>query len=139
MLYNRPYRFLCCVYSNLFSMKFFLLPILFFLALRACGQEASEKNVLFISNSLTYYNGMPDYPKAMLSITNQRIAVEVSAYSGMSLEAHLDDIIGSRTPDNINTRKKRSDEQTETEKTILSKKWDIILHEVTIRVLIPEE
>ena len=98
-----------------------------------------KKDVLFIGNSLTYYNGMPDYLKAMLVLTNQPVTVETSTYPGMTLDAHLDNVIESKTENGITTRKKRNDEQTETEKKIFSKKWDIvILQEATVQVLIPE-
>lgn len=113
--------------------------ILLFWVSNTYGQEMVKKNVLFIGNSLTYYSGMPEYLKAMLRSTNQPIEVDVSAYPGMSLESHLDQIVESRTEDSINTRKKKNGEQTETEKIILSKKWDIvILQEQPVRVLISE-
>lgn len=87
-------------------MKFCWLLFLVFQAVDTYGQKAVKKNVLFIGNSLTYYAGMPDYLKAMLLATNQPIDVVVSAYPGMSLEGHLQDIIESRTQDGINTRPK---------------------------------
>jgi len=75
----------------------------------------------------------------MLLATKQPMDVVVSAYPGMSLEGHLQDIIESRTQDGINTRPKRPGERTLTENLLLSKQWDIIiLQEAPVRILIPE-
>jgi hypothetical protein len=120
-------------------MKFWWMLFLLFQAVGTYGQKAVKKNVLFIGNSLTYYAGMPEYLKAMLEATNQPIDIVVSAYPGMSLESHLQNIIESRTQDGINTRPKRPGEQTPTETLLLSKQWDIIiLQEAPVRILIPE-
>ncbi|MGF7215933.1 hypothetical protein GGR92_002073 [Spirosoma lacussanchae] len=120
-------------------MKFWWMLFLLSQAAGTYGQKAVKKNVLFIGNSLTYYAGMPDYLKAMLVASNQPIDVVVSAYPGMALEDHLRHIIESRTQDGINTRPKRTGEQTLTETLLLSKQWDIvILQEAPVRILIPE-
>lgn len=120
-------------------MRLIGLLILLFWGSATFGQKVARKNVLFIGNSLTYYSDMPGYLRAMLRFTNEPVEVDVSAYPGMSLEDHLDNMITSKTENGINTRSKRSGEQTETEKKILSKKWDVvILQEPPIRVLISE-
>ncbi|MFD2574513.1 DUF4886 domain-containing protein [Spirosoma soli] len=94
---------------------------------------------MFIGNSLTYYNGMPEYLDQMLKATHQRVHIETSTFPGMSLADHLDNVIEAKTENGIRTRKKQPNEQTETEVKILSRKWDVIvLQEGTIRLLIPE-
>ena len=81
---------------------------------------------------------MPEYLSAMLAVSHQNILVETSVFPGMSLSDHLTSVIESRTENGINTRRKWSDEHTETETKILSRQWDIILQEGTIGLLIPE-
>jgi hypothetical protein len=102
-------------------------------------QKFEEVNVLFIGNSLTYYNDMPQTVQAMLNETDPNIKVEQSTFPRMSLSWHLENIIESRTVDNINSRKKFDGEKTETEIKIADKKWDVvILQEGTVNLLIPE-
>lgn len=102
-------------------------------------QKSEEVNVLFIGNSLTYYHDMPQTVQAMLNETDPNIRIEQSTLPGTSLTRHLENIIISRTEDNINTRKKYEGEKTETEVKIAEKKWDIvILQEGTVNLLIPE-
>ncbi|WP_452231322.1 DUF4886 domain-containing protein [Lacinutrix sp. MEBiC02595] len=102
-------------------------------------QSVQQLNVLFIGNSLTYFHEMPQTLQKMLNETHSRIKVEQSTFPGMSLSAHLDNIIESRTENGISTRKKLDGEITETEKKIAEKKWDVvILQEGTVRLLIPE-
>ena len=102
-------------------------------------EKTEEVNVLFIGNSLTYYHEMPQTVQTMLNETDPNIKIEQSTFPGMSLSWHLENIIESRTEDNINTRKKFEGEKTETEIKISEKKWDvIILQEGTVNILIPE-
>lgn len=102
-------------------------------------QSSEELNVLFIGNSLTYFNDMPQTVQKMLNETHPNIKIEQSTFPGMSLSSHLDNIIESRTENGISTRKKVEGEITETEKKISEKKWNVvILQEGTIRLLIPE-
>ncbi|MFK7811710.1 MAG: DUF4886 domain-containing protein [Maribacter sp.] len=109
----------------------------------SCQSQKKEKiedvNVLFIGNSLTYYHDMPKTVQAMLNETDPNIKIEQSTFPGMSLAWHLENIIESRTEDNINTRKKFEGEKTETEIKITEKNWDVvILQEGTVNLLIPE-
>lgn len=102
-------------------------------------QKSEEVNVLFIGNSLTYYHDMPQTVQAMLNETDPNIKIDQSTFPGMSLAWHLENIIESRTEDNISTRKKFEGERTETEIKIAEKTWDIvILQEGTVNLLIPE-
>ena len=109
----------------------------------SCNSFKSEKpkeiNVLFIGNSLTYYNEMPQMLQKMLSETNSNIKIDQITFPGISLSRHLDNIIKESSEDNISTRLKREGEKTETEKKIQEKKWDIIIMQTgTVAVLIPE-
>jgi hypothetical protein len=98
-----------------------------------------EINVLFIGNSLTYFHEMPETVQKMVNETNSNFKIEQSTFPGMSLSAHLDNIIESRTENGISTRKKVDGEKTETEIKLTEKAWDgIILQEGTVGLLIPE-
>lgn len=108
-----------------------------------CAAQAinprNEKHVLLIGNSLTYFHDMPQTLQKMVLETNPEIKIEQSTFAGMSLNAHLSDIITSTTDNEVNTRKKKNDELTETEKKIAQRKWDmIVLQTGTVGVLIPE-
>ena len=123
-------------------MKNILLIILVF-AITCCKSrepQSSEKlNVLFIGNSLTYFCDMPQTLQMMLNETHPNIKIDQSTFPGMSLSAHLDNIIESRTKNGISTRKKEEGELTETEKKIAEKKWNIIiLQGGTVGLLIPK-
>lgn len=123
-------------------MKHILLPLLLFIAVSCKSQETKETekiDVLFIGNSLTYYHDMPETLQRMLNETSSNFNIEHSTFPGMSLDAHLNNIIELRTEDQINTRRKEDGEKTETEVKLSEKDWDvIILQEGTVRLLIPE-
>lgn len=103
------------------------------------NQKSKEVNVLFIGNSLTYYHDMPQTVQEMLNETDPNIQIDQSTFPGMSLSWHLENIIESKSKDNISTRKKFEGEKTETEIKIAEKKWDVvILQEGTVNLLIPE-
>jgi len=105
--------------------------ILLFLILIGCRSKQIENqqktNVLFIGNSLTYYHDMPKTLQAMLNENNSKFNIEQSAFAGMTLNGHLEDIITEAKGDDIYTREKEAGELTETEKKLKSKKWDIII------------
>lgn len=105
--------------------------ILLFLILIGCRSKQIETqqktNVLFIGNSLTYYHDMPKTLQAMLNENNSKFNIEQSAFAGMTLNGHLEDIITETKGDDIYTREKEAGELTETEKKLKSKKWDIII------------
>jgi len=105
--------------------------ILLFLMLIGCKPKQIENqqkiNVLFIGNSLTYYHDMPKTLQVMLDENNSKYNIEQSAFPGMTLKGHLEDIITETKGEDIYTREKESGETTETEKKLKSKKWDIII------------
>lgn len=102
-------------------------------------KKAEEKNVLFIGNSLTYYNDMPQMLQDMMEETNSEYNIEQITYPGMPLEGHLSNIILSGSGDNVSVRPKQPGEITETEKKIREKDWDIIILQTGgVPVLIPE-
>lgn len=122
--------------------KLYLLAILAFLSLATNGQnfeKAGEINVLFIGNSLTYFNNMPQVLQKMITETDPHIKVEQISYPGFSLYAHLEHIIEESSEGNVKTRKKRPGEVTETEKKIQEKNWDIIVMQTGgVNILIPK-
>ncbi|MCE2611713.1 DUF4886 domain-containing protein [Flavobacteriaceae bacterium D16] len=102
-------------------------------------KQEEEINVLFIGNSLTYFHDMPQMVQEMVAVTHPNMVVEQSTFPGMSLSAHLDNIIESRTEHSISTRKKEEGELTDTEMKIAEKKWDVVILQTgTVAVLIPE-
>ena len=104
-----------------------------------CSSSKGSVNVLFIGNSLTSFNGMPDVLKSMLKEAEADIVIEQSVYPGMSLTAHLTDIIVSTSNDNISTRVKSTNEFTNTELIIGKKNWDyVIFQSGSIEFLISE-
>lgn len=118
-----------------------VLLVIFFLVMSGQAQEIQkpELNVLFIGNSLTYYNDMPQVLQEMLQETDPNIHVGQSTIPGMSLNGHLDDIITSTGENSISTRPKIEGEWTDTEKKICEKDWDVIILQTGgVGVLIPE-
>ena len=91
------------------------------------SKNIEKTNVLFIGNSLTYYHDMPKTLQAMLNEKHSNYTIEQSAFPGMTLKGHLQDIITESKGDTINSRSKEPGEVTETEKKIKSNKWDIII------------
>lgn len=123
-------------------MKNVLLIFLVLVSFNCKSQDiksAEKINVLFIGNSLTYYNDMPETLQKMVNETDLNFSIEHSTFPGMPLYGHLNNIIESRTENGINTRQKKEGEKTETEIKLSEKDWDIvILQEGTVRLLIPE-
>ena len=79
----------------------------------------TQKEVLFIGNSLTYYHDMPSMLQEMFNERHIKINVDKTPLPGGSLADHL--------------------ANEETLEKIKSKHWDfLILQEGTVRVLIPE-
>ena len=122
--------------------KLSILIIFAFFSANIGGQEvkkAKEVNVLFIGNSLTYYNDMPQILQDMVNETDPDIKIEQVSYPGFSLYAHLENIIEESSEDNVKTRKKGEGEVTATEKRIQEKNWDIIVMQTGgVNILIPE-
>ncbi|MEO8515240.1 MAG: DUF4886 domain-containing protein [Flavobacterium sp.] len=64
----------------------------------------------------------------MLDETQSNFNIEQSCFPGMTLSDHLNNIIVSKNKDeNIEIRLKEKGEITETEKKLISKKWNIII------------
>lgn len=102
-------------------------------------EKSKEINVLFVGNSLTYYNDMPQKLQDMLDETDSNIKIEQITYPGFSLSRHLDNIIVSSSENGVNTRSKNDGEITETEKKLNEKNWDIVVLQTGgVAVLIPE-
>ncbi len=105
--------------------------ILLFLVLIGCKPKQIENqqkiNVLFIGNSLTYYHDMTKTLQVMLDENNSKYNIEQSAFPGMTLKGHLEDIITETKGEDVYTREKEAGETTETEKKLKSKKWDVII------------
>jgi hypothetical protein len=120
-------------------MKYFLLLAIMLGTISGKSQQKEQINVLFIGNSFTYCHDMPQTVQKMLNEKYSHIKIEQITFPGMSLSGHLTNIITSRTENGIYTRGKEEGEQTETEKKIAEKNWDIVILQTgTIAVLIPE-
>jgi len=102
-----------------------------------CHSQKRTINVLFVGNSLTYYNDMPQLLQEMLNETDPNIKIDQITFPGVSLQSHLDFMVD---PSKENSRfEKQLGDTTSTEKKLLVKPWDVvILQEGTVRVLIPE-
>lgn len=122
--------------------KLFLFIILTFFSIKVSGQnieKSKEINVLFIGNSLTYFNNMPQILQKMVNETDPNINIEQITYPGFSLDAHLENVVEESSEDNVKTRKKLKGELTETQKKIQERNWDIIVMQTGgVNVLIPE-
>lgn len=131
------------VQTIIYTLSFMrnVLMLILCLSLLSCTSQKRSKqlNVLFIGNSLTYYNDMPQMLQKMLQETDSNINIEQITYPGFSLYAHLENIVEESYEDHVNTRKKSELEVTETEKKIQEKDWDIVIMQTGgVTVLIPE-
>ncbi|WP_010232598.1 DUF4886 domain-containing protein [Gillisia marina] len=120
-----------------------ILLLLLALILLSCGfknsNESKEINVLFIGNSLTYYNDMPQKLQEMMNETNPNIKIDQITFPGFSLSAHLENVIVESSDNNTRTTTKAPGELTATEKKLAEKNWDIIILQTGgVAVLIPE-
>ncbi len=102
-----------------------------------CKSQEKVVNVLFVGNSLTYYNGMPQLLQDMLNETDLNIKIDQITFPGVSLESHIDYMTD---PNKENSRyEKNPGDTTITEKKVIQKPWDVIvMQEGTVRLLIPE-
>ena len=99
-------------------MKPLIRAIIMSMTLLSC-QDKRIKNVLFVGNSLTYYNEMPKTLQSIIDDQDVRMNVQQITFPGYFLSQHLKD---SLTISRIN-----------------SQDWDyVVLQEATVRVLIPE-
>tara|TARA_B110000240_G_scaffold194322_1_gene241745 strand:- start:689 stop:1555 length:867 start_codon:yes stop_codon:yes gene_type:complete len=111
---------------------------LLFIIILGC-QSTKEKKLLFIGNSLTYYNDMPKMLTEMFAESKVNIQIMTSTYPGYSLGSHLNTIIMKGDSEMIYTRLKKEGENTATEEILLKNDFDIvILQEQSGLMLIPE-
>lgn len=104
----------------------------FFCLLTTVCIAQKTKKILFIGNSLTFYNDMPQMLQHISDEANAGLLVEQMTFPGVSLARHL-------TTDDTG-HFLRSGEVSPTTKKILSHDWDIVvLQEMPIMLLIPEE
>ena len=116
-----------------------ILTLTFFACNSQDEKNSKQMNVLFIGNSLTYYNDMPGMLQKMMNEKNLDINIEQITYPGFSLYAHLENIVEEGSENQVRTRKKSDQEITETEKKIQEKEWDIIIMQTGgVTILIPE-
>lgn len=115
--------------------KILLIIISFFIW--GCQSQKKVVNVLFVGNSLTYYNNMPQLLQEMLNETDPNIKIDQITFPGASLQSHIDYMVD---PNKENSRyEKKQGDTTSTERKLLLKPWDVvILQEGTVRLLIPE-
>lgn len=85
--------------------KILLLILTIFMV--SCNSKIKEKskevNVLFVGNSLTYYNDMPQKLQGMLDEQNSNIKIDQITYPGFSLSRHLNNMIVSKSENGVNT------------------------------------
>lgn len=100
--------------------------------------QKTEINVLFVGNSLTYYNDMPQILQKILDSQNLNYKVLQSTYPGISLTQHLNKKI-TVTENGTELSPLEKNDTSVTVKLLKSKKWDfIVLQDGTVRLLIPE-
>jgi hypothetical protein len=122
---------------KLFKFSFITLFLLAtFLACKSFDEEKDIK-VLFIGNSLTYYNQMPELLQSMLDETDPNIKTEVITFPGMSLNRHLGSVFNINDEEILD--KYISSLLTPTEQKILESEWDVVVLQTgTVQLLIPE-
>jgi len=120
-----------------------ILLLLLAVILLSCGfnssKDTKEINVLFIGNSLTYYNDMPQKLQEMMNETNPNIKIDQITFPGFSLSNHLENVIVESSENNTKTTTKAPGELTAAEMKLAEKNWDIIILQTGgVSVLIPE-
>jgi hypothetical protein len=122
---------------RLFKFSFItILLLVSFLACK-CVNEDRDIKVLFIGNSLTYYNQMPELLQSMLDETDPNIKIEVIVFPGMSLNRHLGSVFTMNDEEIL--EKNFSSILTPTEQKILESEWDVVILQTgTVQLLIPE-
>ena len=118
-------------------MKITLLIFTLFSQLSVFAKEQfvnDSLKVLFVGNSLTYYNAMPQLLQQMLNEGEEKVKVEQSTFPGMQLRHHLVTLksnypIGMQEdPNNLNLTKEK----------LRNSNWEyVILQEGTVSFLIP--
>ncbi len=108
----------------------------FLLVFSCIALHAQSKKILFVGNSLTYYNQMPQTLQEMFNDTKQAYEVvqETSPGAGLKHHAFYTRAEGS----NMSSQTPRGEDAT-TIKKIRSSNWDyVVLQEGTVKLLVPE-
>lgn len=117
-------------------MKFFAIPVL--LLSTFYMSPAQEKSILFIGNTQTSDNQMPQTVQKMIDERKIKMKIEQVTADGSTLTGHAKFRVDQKSSGNSMRVKKR--ETTPAVEKILSKSWTaVILQESTIPVLIPEQ
>jgi hypothetical protein len=116
-----------------------LLNALLFSGVAQKNEQANSKTILFIGNSLTYYNDMPQILQQMFKSQKLNYDVRQCTYSGISLTQHLNRKIKQTTSNNAELSALGISDTSETVKLLQLKKWNfVVLQDGTVRLLIPE-
>ena len=105
--------------------------------------QKAEKNknssILFVGNSLTYYNDMPQMVQKMLDNQKVKYKVEQETYSGIQLTQHLNRKITTTTNKGAKLTPLGVNDTSETVNRLYSENWDfVVLQTGTVGLLIPE-
>ncbi len=108
--------------------------LLILLAISTVSFAQEQKKILFIGNSLTFFNEMPQTIQKMMDEQKINIKIDQSTYNGFDLTDHIKSVIdeeGNRThlPSNVVSR---------TVSKLRKERWDIVvLQEPTLSVVNP--
>lgn len=120
-------------------MKITLLIFTLFSQLSVFAKEKfvnDSLKVLFVGNSLTYYNAMPQLLQKMLNEGEAKVKIEQSTFPGISLQNHLTYM---KSYGEVNGTDSEFGSIFLTKNVLNQSKWDyIILQEGTVKYLIPE-
>ena len=120
-------------------MKITLLIFTFFSQLSVFAKEQfvnDSLKVLFVGNSLTYYNAMPQLLQQMLNEGEEKVKVEQSTFPGISLQNHLTYM---KSYGEVNGTDSEFGSIFLTKNVLNQSKWDyVILQQGSVSYLIPE-
>lgn len=105
-------------------MKIYLICLIFVFSVSKAFSQDSTK-ILFIGNSLTYYNDMPQMLQKMLNMSTKKYFVYQKTEPGIRLKEHLSKIKNFDPSLNIETFKKE-------------KFSFVVLQEASVRLLVPQ-
>lgn len=107
------------------SSKLSALIVILFFAFSCFAQTS----ILFIGNSLTYVNDLPQTFKKLCYANNKNFDIKMVAYPGYSLNNHLTTVIVPTDNPNLVYTKRISNNDTiipEAIKQLISRKWDYV-------------
>ncbi|MCP9762522.1 DUF4886 domain-containing protein [Lacihabitans soyangensis] len=120
-------------------MKITLLIFTLFSQLSVFAKEQFVNDsikVLFVGNSLTYYNAMPQLLQKMLNEGEEKVKVEQSTFPGVSLQTHL---TWMQSYGEVNGIDRENGNIFLTKQIINQSNWNyIILQQGSVSYLIPE-